>query len=307
MTGATDLRRASAREAHDLTGFAIGGIPPIGHLRPVRVIMDPDLGRYTVVWAAAGLSTAVFGVPPATLRILSNATVAPIAEDRPTSIARPTWRWRPAPDPDTAAVSDEPRNATVTYPGGLRARWRWGGSGPAPAVFALTEAGGSLIDLGPRSRPIPMPCAGRSSGSRDRAAPGRSGSRRSSTTTRVRCTGTAPGSWSSPTGSTPTASRPRPASARWDHRSASPIVALLGVAAAGARPGPVRGRDVRHRAGRDRGLAGGPLRGRRRCRPARRQAGADRLRRAGHRPRSGDGADRRLTVAGRAALWTDGG
>ena len=83
VTGANDLRRASAREAHDLTGFAIGGIPPIGHLRPVRVIMDPDLGRFTVVWAAAGLSTAVFGVPPATLRILSNATVAPIAEDRP--------------------------------------------------------------------------------------------------------------------------------------------------------------------------------------------------------------------------------
>ena len=83
VTGATDLRRASAREAHDLTGFAIGGIPPIGHLRPVRVIMDPDLGRFTVVWAAAGLSTAVFGVPPATLRILANATVAPIAEDRP--------------------------------------------------------------------------------------------------------------------------------------------------------------------------------------------------------------------------------
>jgi outer membrane protein assembly factor BamB len=46
-------------------------------------------------------------------------------------------------------VSDEPRNATVTYPGGLRARWRWGGSGSGPAVFALTEAGGSLIDLGP--------------------------------------------------------------------------------------------------------------------------------------------------------------
>jgi prolyl-tRNA editing enzyme YbaK/EbsC (Cys-tRNA(Pro) deacylase) len=83
VTGAIDLRRASAREAHDLTGFAIGGIPPIGHLRPVRVIMDPDLGIYPVVWAAAGLSTAVFGVPPATLRILSNATVAPIADDRP--------------------------------------------------------------------------------------------------------------------------------------------------------------------------------------------------------------------------------
>ncbi|MEP6639956.1 MAG: hypothetical protein ABJC39_11445, partial [Chloroflexota bacterium] len=56
-------------------------IPPIGHLRLVRAIMDPDLGRYQVVWAAAGLPTAVFPVPPGTLRILSNATVAPIAEE----------------------------------------------------------------------------------------------------------------------------------------------------------------------------------------------------------------------------------
>lgn len=83
VTGESDLRRASAREAHDLTGFSIGGIPPIGHLRPTRVIMDPDLGRYPVVWAAAGLPTAVFPVPPGTLRVLSNATVAPIAEVRP--------------------------------------------------------------------------------------------------------------------------------------------------------------------------------------------------------------------------------
>ena len=49
----------------------------------------------------------------------------------------------------------EPRNATVTYPGGLRARWRWGNSGQSPEVFALSEAGGSLIDLGPRVSPDP--------------------------------------------------------------------------------------------------------------------------------------------------------
>lgn len=82
VTAAPDVRRATAREAHDLTGFSIGGIPPIGHERPIRVIMDPDLGRYPVVWAAAGLPTAVFPVPPGTLRILSNAMVAPIAETR---------------------------------------------------------------------------------------------------------------------------------------------------------------------------------------------------------------------------------
>jgi hypothetical protein len=42
-----------------------------------------------------------------------------------------------------------PRDATIGYPGGLRARWRWAGSGQGPAVFALSEAGGTLEDLGP--------------------------------------------------------------------------------------------------------------------------------------------------------------
>ena len=51
----------------------------------------------------------------------------------------------PPPGPARAA---DPHDSTVTYPGGLRARWRWGGSGQAAAVFALSESGGSLVDLG---------------------------------------------------------------------------------------------------------------------------------------------------------------
>lgn len=82
VTGEPEVRRATATEARELTGFTIGGIPPFGHGRPVRVIMDPDLGRFQVVWAAAGTPTAVFPVPPATLRMLSNANVAPICEER---------------------------------------------------------------------------------------------------------------------------------------------------------------------------------------------------------------------------------
>jgi prolyl-tRNA editing enzyme YbaK/EbsC (Cys-tRNA(Pro) deacylase) len=81
ITGQADIRRATAREANELTGYVIGGIPPIGHLGPIRVIMDPDLGRFPVVWAAAGTDNAVFPVPPATLRNLANATVAPIAQE----------------------------------------------------------------------------------------------------------------------------------------------------------------------------------------------------------------------------------
>ena len=43
----------------------------------------------------------------------------------------------------------EPRNATVQFPGGVRARWRWSGSGRGDEVFALTEASGGLVDHGP--------------------------------------------------------------------------------------------------------------------------------------------------------------
>jgi prolyl-tRNA editing enzyme YbaK/EbsC (Cys-tRNA(Pro) deacylase) len=82
VVGERDIRRATAREAHELTGFSIGGIPPFGHLRPIRTVMDPDLGRVPTVWAAAGTETAVFPVPPATLRSLANAHVAPITEER---------------------------------------------------------------------------------------------------------------------------------------------------------------------------------------------------------------------------------
>lgn len=77
------IRRATAREAAKHTGFAIGAIPPIGHVRPLRVVMDPDLGRFRTVWAAAGTPNSVFAVPPATLRTLANAVVAPIAQEAP--------------------------------------------------------------------------------------------------------------------------------------------------------------------------------------------------------------------------------
>lgn len=80
VIGRRDLRRSTAREANELTGFTIGGIPPFGHSQRARVIMDPELSLYETVWAAAGLPTAVFPVAPATLRMLADAHVAPIAE-----------------------------------------------------------------------------------------------------------------------------------------------------------------------------------------------------------------------------------
>ncbi len=82
FVGRSDVRKATAREANELTGFVIGGIPPFGHDRRLRVVMDADLGRYTTVWAAAGLPNAVFPISPASLRLLADAQVAPIAEDQ---------------------------------------------------------------------------------------------------------------------------------------------------------------------------------------------------------------------------------
>jgi prolyl-tRNA editing enzyme YbaK/EbsC (Cys-tRNA(Pro) deacylase) len=83
VLGRREVRRATAREADELTGFTIGGIPPFGHARRTRVVMDPDLGRFETVWCAAGLPTAVFPCSPAILRMLSDAHVAPIAEEPP--------------------------------------------------------------------------------------------------------------------------------------------------------------------------------------------------------------------------------
>ncbi len=74
------IRRASAREANAATGYAIGGIPPFGHRQRIPVVMDPALDDYQEVWAAAGTSTAVFAIAPATLAMLADALVAPCAE-----------------------------------------------------------------------------------------------------------------------------------------------------------------------------------------------------------------------------------
>src|SRR5215212_1676522 len=115
VVGDRDVRRSTAREAQELTGFVIGGIPPFGHARAVRTVMDPDLTGFPVVWAAAGTPTAVFPVPPGTLRILANATVAPITQDRPPSNPPGSVEASPEPAADNSIppVASTPTNAGV--------------------------------------------------------------------------------------------------------------------------------------------------------------------------------------------------
>jgi Cys-tRNA(Pro) deacylase len=76
--GSGGVRRASGREARDATGFAIGGVPPIGHDRELPVIVDRDLTTHDVVWAAAGLPDTVFPITPEDLVRASGGRVADI-------------------------------------------------------------------------------------------------------------------------------------------------------------------------------------------------------------------------------------
>ena len=69
------VKRPDGRAVRDLTGFAIGGIPPFGHDVPLATFMDQDLLQYDVVWAAAGTPKAVFSADPKKLRDAVNATV----------------------------------------------------------------------------------------------------------------------------------------------------------------------------------------------------------------------------------------
>jgi prolyl-tRNA editing enzyme YbaK/EbsC (Cys-tRNA(Pro) deacylase) len=79
VAGEVSVRQATVRQAHDLTGFSVGGIPPFGHGREVRILMDQDLCQYQWVWASAGMDKIVFRVPPRTLQMLANAVVTPLA------------------------------------------------------------------------------------------------------------------------------------------------------------------------------------------------------------------------------------
>ena len=58
------LRKADADLVRDLTGFAIGGIPPVGHKNKMETYIDQDLLQYPVVFAAAGTPNAVFRIEP---------------------------------------------------------------------------------------------------------------------------------------------------------------------------------------------------------------------------------------------------
>lgn len=68
--------RADADQVREVTGYAIGGVPPFGHDNPVRSFFDPALAQHETIWAAAGTPRHVFPLAPAELLAATDATEA---------------------------------------------------------------------------------------------------------------------------------------------------------------------------------------------------------------------------------------
>ena len=75
-----EVERASGRFVRERTGFAIGGVPPLGHRVAIETLLDEGLLDHTRVFAAAGTPHHVFGIEPAELARVTGARVVALAE-----------------------------------------------------------------------------------------------------------------------------------------------------------------------------------------------------------------------------------
>jgi Cys-tRNA(Pro) deacylase len=70
------IERADAQFVREVTGYAIGGVPPIAHARAMETYLDKDLLQYDTIWAAAGTPKAVFELKPDDLQKMTGGKVA---------------------------------------------------------------------------------------------------------------------------------------------------------------------------------------------------------------------------------------
>ncbi|MGM9336099.1 YbaK/EbsC family protein [Streptomyces murinus] len=80
--GVEKVGRADAQAVREVTGYAIGGVPPFGHRTSTRVLADRSLLAHDVVWAAAGTPYAVFPIEPKQLVTHAQATLVDVRERR---------------------------------------------------------------------------------------------------------------------------------------------------------------------------------------------------------------------------------
>ena len=69
------IERADADFVRAVTGYAIGGVPPIAHVRQMETYLDEDLLQYDLIWAAAGTPNAVFELTPNNLQKMTQGRV----------------------------------------------------------------------------------------------------------------------------------------------------------------------------------------------------------------------------------------
>ncbi len=74
--GKKKVKRADPDTVRRATGYAIGGVAPLGHNEPMPLFVDEDLLVFTTIWAAAGTPHSVFPIAPATLVTVANGRVA---------------------------------------------------------------------------------------------------------------------------------------------------------------------------------------------------------------------------------------
>jgi prolyl-tRNA editing enzyme YbaK/EbsC (Cys-tRNA(Pro) deacylase) len=74
------LRRAGLDEVREHTGYAVGGVAPVGHPRPLRTLVDEALAEHPVVWAAAGHPHAVFATTYDQLLTLTEGSAAVVGD-----------------------------------------------------------------------------------------------------------------------------------------------------------------------------------------------------------------------------------
>jgi len=69
------IARADADFVRSVTGFAIGGVPPLGHAQEMETFLDEDLLQYATIWAAAGTPNAIFELAPSDLQKMTGGKV----------------------------------------------------------------------------------------------------------------------------------------------------------------------------------------------------------------------------------------
>lgn len=72
------VEKAPAALVHRATGFAVGGIPPLGHATTLETFIDQDLMKHQEIWAAGGTPNALFKLAPADLKTMTGGQVVKV-------------------------------------------------------------------------------------------------------------------------------------------------------------------------------------------------------------------------------------